>query len=114
MNHETIKLSFQSLWMLAVLLACAVQVVEANPMGGTVVAGQANLAASGNILTVTNTPGTIINWGSFSIAQNEITNFVQQSASSAVLNRVVGNDPSNILGTLQSNGQVFLSRIAMQ
>jgi large exoprotein involved in heme utilization and adhesion len=27
---------------------------------------------------------------------------------SAVLNRVVGGDPSSILGTLQSNGRVFL------
>mgnify|MGYP003704260043 FL=1 len=63
---------------------------------------------AGNLLTVTNTPNAIINWGSFSIGANEITKFVQQSASSAVLNRVVGQDPSAILGALQSNGRVFL------
>jgi filamentous hemagglutinin family protein len=91
----------------AVLLAFAIE-SAANPMDATVVAGQASFATTGNTLTVVNTPGTIINWQSFSIGSAEITNFVQQSASSAVLNRVIGNDPSNILGTLQSNGRVFL------
>src|SRR3990172_9212984 len=37
-----------------------------------------------------------------------MTRFIQQSAASAVLNRVVGQDPSSILGALQSNGRVFL------
>ena len=34
--------------------------------------------------------------------------FAQPSARSKVLNRVVGRDPSAILGSLQSNGQVWL------
>ncbi|MDZ4203172.1 MAG: filamentous hemagglutinin N-terminal domain-containing protein, partial [Gallionella sp.] len=89
----------------ALLLAFGVQDALANPMGGSVVSGQASIAASGNVLTVTNTPGTIINWQGFSIGANEVTRFIQQSASSAVLNRVVGNNPSQILGTLQSNGR---------
>ena len=33
---------------------------------------------------------------------------MQQSDASAVLNRIVGQDPSQILGALQSNGKVFL------
>jgi filamentous hemagglutinin family protein len=61
---------------------------------------------------VTNSPNSIINWQSFSIGANEITRFTQQSAASAVLNRVTGTagriDPSVILGALQSNGRVFL------
>ena len=92
----------------AVLLAFAVQTAQANPTGENVVNGQANFSTTGNTLTVTNTPGTIINWQGFSINTNETTHFAQQSASSAVLNRVVGSDPSSILGTLQSNGRVFL------
>src|SRR5262249_13798210 len=62
----------------------------------------------GNVLTVTNTPGAVINWQGFSIGANELTKFIQQSAASSVLNRVVGVDPSLILGALQSNGRVFL------
>jgi filamentous hemagglutinin family protein len=81
---------------------------HANPMGGNVVSGNASFNSSGNTLTVTNTPGTIIHWQDFSIQQNEITRFNQQSASSAVLNRVVGGNTSQILGSLQSNGRVFL------
>ncbi|MFZ5502217.1 MAG: filamentous hemagglutinin N-terminal domain-containing protein, partial [Pseudomonadota bacterium] len=90
------------------LFAFSVQGAQANPLGGAVVNGQADIVSSGNTLTVTNTPGTIINWQDFSIGRNEITRFAQQSASSTVLNRVIGGNPSNILGTLQSNGQVFL------
>ena len=92
----------------AVLLAVSVQTAQANPTGASVVGGNASFATSGNTLTVTNTPGTIINWQGFSINSNEVTRFAQQSAASTVLNRVVGSDPSNIMGTLQSNGRVFL------
>jgi filamentous hemagglutinin family protein len=80
----------------------------ANPVAPAVVNGAANFATAGKSLTVTNTPNAIINWQAFSIGAGETTRFIQQSASSAVLNRVVGQDPSSILGTLSSNGRVFL------
>jgi len=91
----------------AVMLACA-GAAMANPVGPQVAAGSASFQTSGNTLTVTNAPGTIINWQSFSIGAGELTRFQQQSALSAVLNRVTGTDPSSILGTLSSNGRVFL------
>lgn len=74
----------------------------------TVVNGQASFQQLGSVRTVTNTPGTIIEWPGFSIAAGEATRFVQQSNASAVLNRITGQDPSVILGALQSNGRVFL------
>jgi filamentous hemagglutinin family protein len=80
----------------------------ANPVDPTVVQGGATFNNNGNVLTITNRPGTIINWGGFSIAPNEITRFVQDNGASAVLNRITGQDPSVILGALQSNGHVFL------
>ena len=80
----------------------------ANPTGPTVVNGSATFSASGGSLQITNTPNTIINWQSFSIAVGEITRFNQQSAASAVLNRVTTQTPSSILGALQSNGRIFL------
>lgn len=89
-------------------LACYAPLVAANPTGGTVVSGGATFNQQGNSLIVTNTPGTVINWQSFSINQDELTRFVQQNANSAVLNRITGQDPSQILGQLQSNGRVFL------
>ncbi len=80
----------------------------ANPTNPTVVHGTASFATAGNILNITNSANAIINWGSFSINVNELTRFIQPSALSAVLNRVTGQDPSAILGALQSNGRVFL------
>ncbi len=88
--------------------AAIVNPAQANPTNPTVVNGAAKFTTTGNLLSITNTPGAIINWGGFSIGANEITRFVQQSASSAALNRVVGQSPSSILGALQSNGRVFL------
>jgi len=87
------------------LVACG---AHANPVGADVVSGHAGFDSHGNLLTITNTPGTIINWQGFSIGAGEITRFVQQGATSAVLNRIVGQDPSLILGALQSNGRVYL------
>ncbi len=91
----------------AVCCALAVPAL-ANPNAPTVVNGQATFQVNGKTLTVTNTPGTIINWQGFSISADELTRFMQQSPVSAVLNRVVGANPSEILGRLQSNGRVFL------
>ncbi len=94
------------LWRIAMALAvarCSIgQLAYANPVGPAVVNGAANFSTQGNLLSVTNSPGAIINWHGFSIAQGEITKFIQQSAASAVLNTVVGLDPSSVLGALQS------------
>ena len=71
--------------------------------------GSAHFARPGaNALDVTTSPNAIIHWQGFSIGAGETTRFLQPSASSAVLNRVTGTDPSAILGQLLSNGRVFL------
>ena len=96
--------------LIAAAVACCFmpQIAAANPVGPKVINGNASFSQQGKLLTVTNTPGSIINWQGFSIAAGETTRFVQQSTSSAVLNRVIGADPSAILGALQSNGRVWL------
>lgn len=76
--------------------------------GATVVNGNANIVVNGSTTSITTSPNTIINWQSFDIKADEIVNFIQNSASDAVLNRVVGSQISEILGTLKSNGRVFL------
>ena len=95
--------------IVAAVASCfATDLALANPTGASVVSGSASISQQGNLLSITNSPNAIINWRGFSIGTNEITRFIQQSAASSVLNRVVGADPSVILGTLQSNGRVFL------
>lgn len=94
---------------LSIHLAFCSGTVLANPSGAQVANGQVAFAQSNPAsLQVTNSPGAVINWQSFSIAPGEITRFIQQSAASTVLNRVVGQNLSQIYGTLQSNGRVFL------
>ena len=88
--------------------SCFAGYAHANPTNPTVISGAATFAASGKTLNVTNTPGAIINWQGFSIKADELTRFIQQNAQSAVLNRVVSQEQSAILGQLLSNGRVYL------
>lgn len=96
----------------SMVLAVAACFVTANsmalPVGPQVVNGTATISQVGNMLNVTNSNGAILNWQSFNIGANETTRFIQPSSSSAVLNRVLTQDPSVILGNLTSNGKVWL------
>ncbi|MYN19719.1 filamentous hemagglutinin N-terminal domain-containing protein, partial [Rugamonas sp. FT107W] len=94
--------------LIAVMVAACYSSAQAGPTNPTVVAGQASFNLQGKTYSITNTPNTIINWQSFSVAPDEITRFIQQSADSKVLNRITGQSPTQILGSLQSNGKVFL------
>src|SRR3954464_4910766 len=100
--------SFKQRALAMAVASCYLGSAHANPTGESVASGNASFARSGSSLPVTNTPGAIINWQQFSIQQNEVTRYIQQNASSAVLNRVTTQNPSVILGTLTSNGRVFL------
>ncbi len=81
----------------------------ALPTGGNVVAGQATIQQAGAAMTIRQaTDQAILNWQSFSIGASASVNFTQPGASSVVLNRVLGSDPSAIYGSLTANGQVFL------
>jgi filamentous hemagglutinin family protein len=84
--------------------------LRANPQGEAVVGGAAgfNRPDAATLIVNQNTDRAVINWSSFSIANGELTKFVQPNSSSAVLNRVVTANPSAIYGTLQANGNVFL------
>jgi filamentous hemagglutinin family protein len=83
----------------------------ANPLGGQVVGGSASIGGTGtSTVTVTqSSQNAVINWQSFNIGAGEITRFVQPNSSATMLNRVTGDpNPSQILGTLQGNGRVFV------
>ena len=69
-------------------------IANPDPAAATVVNGSASFTQpNASTLNVTNTPGTIINWQQFGIGANEVTRFIQQSSSSAVLNRITGQNP---------------------
>ena len=87
--------------LIAALLCAQTDVLLANPTGSNVVRGTVNFSQpDANTLAITNSPGSIINWQDFSIANGETTNFIQQSSSSAVLNRVTSTtDVSTLFRT---------------
>lgn len=94
-----------ALGIAALLPACAF----ANPSGSTIVAGDVTIGGQGSQMVVTqNSNSAIVNWNSFSVGANESVQFQQPGASAAILNRVTGNSASNILGSISSNGRVFL------
>jgi filamentous hemagglutinin family protein len=83
------------------------------PTGYSVNSGNVAISSSATANNATmvikqNTDKASINWQSFSIGSGAAVNVQQNSASSVLLNRVVGNDPSQIFGKLTANGQVIL------
>jgi filamentous hemagglutinin family protein len=81
----------------------------ALPTGGVVAAGAASLSSTGSKLTVTQTSqNAVLNFQSFSVGAGQAVQFVQPNSASVALNRVLGADPSVILGSLSANGRVFL------
>ncbi|MDD2775950.1 MAG: GLUG motif-containing protein [Gallionella sp.] len=81
----------------------------AGPVGGQVSAGAGTISQTGVNTTITqNTANLAINWQDFSIGANESVRFIQPSTMSVALNRVTGQNPSQILGSLSANGQVFV------
>jgi len=93
-------------------MACALTSVaaQANPTGGVVTSGSATITApNGKTVDITQSTGqAAINWQSFGIAKGETVDFIQPTDTSVTLNRVTGNDPSAIFGTLTANGIVML------
>jgi filamentous hemagglutinin family protein len=92
------------------LSAFAPALALANPTGGQVVAGSATIGTAGGngVIVNQNSQRAAINWQQFSIGSNEYVQFNQPNSSSVVLNRVTGNNPSSIFGSIRANGQVFL------
>lgn len=92
----------------SLLLVCGAS-VYAQPTGGVVTAGSATIGGTPGNMTITQTSSSVaINWESFDIQSGQSVQLVQPGSSSVALNRVIGSDPSNILGSLSSNGKVFL------
>lgn len=81
----------------------------ANPQGGVVIGGAItiNQASPTQLDVVQQSQRGIIDWRSFSIGANETTNFIQPLGG-VTLNRVVGDQASQIFGRLTATGTIFL------
>ena len=86
-----------------------VPTVFADPSGGQVASGTGSISANANSTVINQqTQNLAINWNSFSIAADESVRFNQPNSTAIALNRVVGQSPSEILGNLSANGQVYI------
>lgn len=84
--------------------------LHALPTAGVVTAGSATITSTGaNSLVINQTSqNAALNWRSFQVGAGESIVFVQPNSNSVALNRVLGADPSRVLGSLSANGKVFL------
>ncbi len=81
----------------------------ALPQGGEVQAGAAeiNQVNTDQLNIIQQSDQAVINWQGFSVGEQQQVNFQQPSATSATLNRVRGNQHSDIAGRITANGQVM-------
>lgn len=94
---------------LAILAILYPSISSASQDGAQVISGQVSIdTATPGVTTITNSPNAIIHWQNFSIAQNELVQFLQQNGQSAVLNRIIGQNVTLTSGTLtQRNDKSF-------
>lgn len=80
------------------------------PTGGVVARGAANIGQTSNAMTVNqSSQRAVINWNTFNVGQNASVTFNQPNAQAVTLNRIADQNPSQIYGQINANGQVFLS-----
>ncbi len=79
------------------------------PTGAQVVHGDVTVSQTGNTMTLTQASRqAIVNWQSFNLGADAALRLRQSGADAAMLARVVGNDPSTLLGSFQADGKLFL------
>jgi filamentous hemagglutinin family protein len=94
---------------LAALLGGAPFTAYAGPEGGQVTGGDGAITYGQTTTITQNSSSLAIDWQSFNVSADEAVKFVQPSSSSVVLNRILDQNPSEIFGSIDANGRVFLS-----
>ncbi len=104
-------LRLHKLLLVTALLPLSFAPALAGPNGASVVAGTATVQGQGtpSVVVKQSSQSAIINWQTFNIGAGEKTAITMPGASSVELDRVTGGlGPSQIYGSLTSNGRVFL------
>jgi len=83
----------------------------ALPTGEQLVAGHVSVSTptAGQMQIDQTSQKAVVNWQGFSVNQHEALNIHQPNANAALLNRVVGQDASQIQGKINANGQVYIT-----
>ena len=104
------RVTFASLLTALALLAPPWQLTyAASAANAAVVGGAGTVSTAGNTTTINQATARLaIDWTSLSTRANEALVFKQPSAQAIALNRITGSSPSELLGSLTANGQVFI------
>ena len=80
------------------------------PVGAEVVSGQVNILQTSPqaMQVMQDSQSAIVNWASFDIGKDALVNIVQPNVDAALLSRVVGDGLSEIHGSLNANGHLYL------
>ncbi|MBR5838676.1 MAG: filamentous hemagglutinin N-terminal domain-containing protein, partial [Victivallales bacterium] len=99
-----------SLIMVAILLFSPGGLLAGSlPSGYKVVKGKVTVTVDGKVMDIDQaTQKAIVNWQKFGIDEGYTVNVNQINSTAAMLARVIGNDPSNILGNLNATGHFYL------
>jgi filamentous hemagglutinin family protein len=121
--EQIFRLNPLAYWVRAVMAGGVIlgniQPVQADPAHPLPVAAEAwSSAADATMQTVGNTmnidqkahAGVVYNWQSFDVGTNNTVNFIQPSETAIAVNQIAPSNiaPSQILGQINANGQVYL------
>jgi filamentous hemagglutinin family protein len=87
---------------------------SAAPAGGQISAGAGSISSTANgaggtrTVIQQNSNRLAINWAGFDIGTKDSVTFAQPNSGAIALNRITGQNPTQILGALNANGQVFI------
>ncbi len=109
MIRNYFKINLRAALLILMFTPVSIFPAYAGPSGGEVVRGAAEIEQNESVSRITqDTSKAVINWQDFSIAGDESVIFYQPDSNAVTLNRVTGNNLSEIYGTLDANGNVFL------
>ncbi len=105
-NRYSLTRQMVVIWMMAATLTLP---LRSNPQNGVVDVGSATFSTDGSTFTVhQSTASAIYSWSNHDIAAGEITQYLMPDSSSIALSRVTDGNPTQIYGTLNSNGNLYL------
>ncbi|MEM9373118.1 MAG: filamentous hemagglutinin N-terminal domain-containing protein, partial [Planctomycetota bacterium] len=95
---------FAAAWLLVAVAPNA----GASPEGGEVVEGSAEFIFGDDYLRILTGELTIIDWLNFNIDAGYTVEFLMPGVDARVLNRITSGVPTEIMGDLLANGQVYI------
>lgn len=90
-------------------ISLAAPATNALPTAPNVTNGIVNISSTPNVMNINQTSNkSIINWNTYDIGSASTVNYNFAQNGSSSVNRVLSNNPSQIYGNLNANGQVIL------